>query len=152
MMNDRKNTTTKDIGATLKEWIENSEYSKAEVARMLGVSPQYINGLCQGKPIGKGMANKLANLFGLSEYYLLTGEGSITANEQYGGEYMDLKEKCARLEEENNKLKEEVQKWKDLANGFESLYKESKNKHHDSYISGHIASDDMANIMDTPKK
>ena len=76
-MNKKEGNKTEIIGATLKEWIEKSQYTKAEVARILGVSPQYVNGLCQGKPIGKVMANKIANLFGLSEYYLLTGEGTL---------------------------------------------------------------------------
>ena len=80
-MNGKEDSKAKIIGTALKEWIEKSPYSKADVARMLGVSPQYINGLCQGKPIGKVMANKIANLFGLSEYYLLTGEGSLLVDE-----------------------------------------------------------------------
>ena len=80
-MNGKEDSKTKIIGTALKEWIEKSPYSKADVARMLGVSPQYINGLCQGKPIGKVMANKIANLFGLSEYFLLTGEGSLLVDE-----------------------------------------------------------------------
>ena len=80
-MNGKEDSKAKIIGTALKEWIEKSPYSKADVARMLCVSPQYINGLCQGKPIGKVMANKIANLFGLSEYYLLTGEGSLLVEE-----------------------------------------------------------------------
>ena len=56
-MNSKEDSKAKIIGTALKEWIEKSRYSKADVARMLGVSPQYINGLCQGKPIGKCLAH-----------------------------------------------------------------------------------------------
>ena len=56
-MNSKEDSKAKIIGTALKEWIENSTYSKADFARMLGVSPQYVNGLCQGKPIGKCLAH-----------------------------------------------------------------------------------------------
>lgn len=63
------------IGIALKEWLEKENMTQRQLADSLGVTPQYINGIFSGrKPIGKKNAKKLANLSGLSESFLLTGE------------------------------------------------------------------------------
>lgn len=76
-MTEDKKEVKKFIGASLKSWIEANFENKVEVANILGVTPQYISGLCAGKTIGKEMAIKMRNHFGLSPSFLLTGEGSI---------------------------------------------------------------------------
>jgi len=61
----------------LKEYLEEKGYSQLKMAEMLGVSPPYVNAILVGpKTLGKKGAKKWANLFGLSENFLLTGKGS----------------------------------------------------------------------------
>lgn len=63
----------------LKEFFEKKGISQQEVAAELDVSPPYINAILNGKkPLGKKNAERLANLYGLSKSFLLTGEGSMT--------------------------------------------------------------------------
>ena len=74
----------------LKDFFEKKGISQQEVAESLDVSPPYINAILNGKkPLGKKNAERLANLYGLSKSFLLTGEGSITNN----GEDMALTHK-----------------------------------------------------------
>ena len=120
-MNGKEDSKAKIIGTALKEWIEKSPYSKADVARMLCVSPQYINGLCQGKPIGKVMANKIANLFGLSEYYLLTGEGSLLV-EEGGAKVQDTDSgELEALRSRVQILEEQVARQRQIIDHYESF-------------------------------
>lgn len=61
----------------LKEYLEEKGYSQQKIASILGVSVPYVNGVLVGsKTLGKKGAKKWANLFGLSENFLLTGKGS----------------------------------------------------------------------------
>ena len=60
----------------LKEYLEKQGYTQPRMAEMLGVSVPYVNAVLLGKkPLGKKNAKKWANLFGLSENFLLTGVG-----------------------------------------------------------------------------
>lgn len=64
------------------------------LSKELGVSQPYISQLINGKKeVGKKVANKLSEKFGLSQYWLLTGEGemlrdqsttNIASNNTYG--------------------------------------------------------------------
>lgn len=61
----------------LKEYLEKKGFTQPRMAEMLGVSVPYVNAVLLGKKsLGKKNAKKWANLFGLSEHFLLTGEGS----------------------------------------------------------------------------
>lgn len=61
----------------LKEYLEKKGYSQQLIASELGVSVPYVNAILVGsKTLGKKGAKKWANLFGLSEKFLLTGKGS----------------------------------------------------------------------------
>lgn len=61
----------------LKEYLEKKGLTQPRMAEMLGVSVPYVNAVLLGKkPLGKKNAKKWANLFSLSEHFLLTGEGS----------------------------------------------------------------------------
>lgn len=67
----------------LKEFFEKKGVSQTQLAEMLDVSPPYINAILNGKkPIGKKNAERLANLFGLSKSFLLTGEGNIVSEDR----------------------------------------------------------------------
>ena len=65
----------------LKEYFEKNGISQQEIADALGVSPPYVNAILNGKkPLGKKNAERLANLYGLSKPFLLTGEGELLAS------------------------------------------------------------------------
>lgn len=66
-----------EIGTVLKAWFEGHDITPTEVARALDVKAPYVSALFAGKGIGKKMAAKLHNLYGLSESFLLTGRGLI---------------------------------------------------------------------------
>lgn len=66
-----------EIGTVLKAWFEGHDIAPTEVARALDVKAPYVSALFAGKGIGKKMAAKLHNLYGLSESFLLTGRGLI---------------------------------------------------------------------------
>lgn len=64
---------------SLKRFFDEKGITQQQVADALGVSLQYVNQLLNGrKALGKKNADRLANLYGLSKPFLLTGEGSIT--------------------------------------------------------------------------
>ena len=144
------------IGLALKQWIENSQYSKADIARILEVSPQYVNGLCAGKPIGKGMAKKLANQFGLSEYYLLTGEGTLLAGDGVSDESINRSYKDTEvdvLKKQIEALEDTIKRQKQIIEHYESFVDLLTRQNHidngsDKYVSdGSI----QANIYDRKK-
>ena len=67
----------------LKEYLESKGYTQPRMAEILGVSVPYVNAVLLGKKsLGKKNAKKGANLFGLSENYLLTGMGSPSPSDE----------------------------------------------------------------------
>ena len=144
------------IGLALKQWIENSQYSKADIARILEVSPQYVNGLCAGKPIGKGMAKKLANQFGLSEYYLLTGEGTLLAGDGVSEESINRSYKDTEvdvLKKQIEALEDTIKRQKQIIEHYESFVDLLTRQNHidngsDKYVSDGTI---QANIYDRKK-
>lgn len=70
------------IGKKLKEFFDSKGFTQKQVAEALGVSPQYINSIFNDrKELGKKNAEKLANQFGLSYSWILTGEGDMTTSD-----------------------------------------------------------------------
>ena len=66
----------------LKRYFDEKRITQQQVADALGVSLQYINQLLNGrKTLGKKNAERLANLYGLSKPFLLTGEGSLVPDD-----------------------------------------------------------------------
>ena len=62
----------------LKHYFDERGITQQQVADALGVSLQYVNQLLNGrKTLGKKNAERLANLYGLSKPFLLTGEGEL---------------------------------------------------------------------------
>ena len=62
----------------LKRYFDERGITQQQVADALGVSLQYVNQLLNGrKMLGKKNAERLANLYGLSKPFLLTGEGEL---------------------------------------------------------------------------
>lgn len=67
-----------EIGLILKEYFDKQGITQVEIAKRLDVSKAYINALFTGKSkFGKQQAVKWSKVFGLSESWLLTGEGSM---------------------------------------------------------------------------
>lgn len=65
----------------LKDFFAKQGLTQQNIADRLGVSQQYIASILNGaNPIGKKMAHSLSDAFGLSEPWLLTGEGSIVSS------------------------------------------------------------------------
>lgn len=75
--NSEQKRLNKEIGAVLKAWFEAHDITPTEVAKTLEVKTPYISALFAGKGIGKKMAARLHELYGLSESFLLTGRGLI---------------------------------------------------------------------------
>jgi transcriptional regulator with XRE-family HTH domain len=66
----------------LKHYFDENGITQQQVADSLGVSLQYINQILNGKKsLGKKNAERLANLYGLSKSFLLTGDGPITTTD-----------------------------------------------------------------------
>ena len=71
------------VAKELKKWFRTHEKAYSDVASDLGVSVQFVSMIANGrKSIGKELAEKLFNLYGLSRAFLLTGEGSIDGNDR----------------------------------------------------------------------
>ena len=62
----------------LKDYFYSIGIRQDVLSKELGVSQPYISQLINGKKeVGKKVANKLSKKFGLSQYWLLTGEGEM---------------------------------------------------------------------------
>lgn len=71
----------KNVAIELDKFFKNKGLSQREIADTMGVSSAYINAvLCGRKMIGKKVAEKFSNLYGLSASWLLTGEGEMIAD------------------------------------------------------------------------
>ena len=67
----------------LKRYFDENGITQQQVADALNVSLQYVNQILNGKKsLGKKNAERLANLYGLSKSFLLTGEGAVTITEK----------------------------------------------------------------------
>ena len=68
----------KSVASELDKFFKDKGLSQREIADSMGVCPAYINAvLCGRKAIGKKVAEKISNLYGLSASWLLTGEGEM---------------------------------------------------------------------------
>jgi len=74
---DEQKRLRSEIGTVLKSWLKANDITPTMVSNQLGVSTAYVSALFAGKTIGKKVAKKLHDEFGLSESYLLTGKGLI---------------------------------------------------------------------------
>ena len=68
----------KSVAIELDKFFKDKGLSQREIADNMSVSSAYINAvLCGRKAIGKKVAEKISNLYGLSASWLLTGEGEM---------------------------------------------------------------------------
>lgn len=64
----------------MRQYFESQSITQKTIAELLQVSPAYVNKLFLGKKeFGKKTAEKFKDLFGLSQSWLLTGEGPMLA-------------------------------------------------------------------------
>lgn len=108
----------------LKDYFHSIGIKQDVLSKELGVSQPYISQLINGKKeVGKKVANKLSEKFGLSQYWLLTGEGemlrdqsttNIESNNTYGdnasGNNINITHARTREENEGDKHKEIIYK------------------------------------------
>ena len=67
-----------NIGNELRSYFRDRGVTQQSIANDLQVSNAYINAILTGKKsIGKSTARKISELYGISQSWLLTGEGSI---------------------------------------------------------------------------
>lgn len=70
------------IGRELREYFESQGVKQAEVARRIGVKPQYITKVFSNeREIGKSQIEKWVTQFGFNKVWLLTGEGEMLNND-----------------------------------------------------------------------
>ena len=66
------------VATELKKWFKKHGKANADVALDLDVSVQFVSMIVNGKKsIGKELAERLSNQYGLSKAFLLTGCGNI---------------------------------------------------------------------------
>lgn len=108
----------------LKDYFYSIGIKQDVLSKELGVSQPYISQLINGKKeVGKKVANKLSEKFGLSQYWLLTGEGemlrdqsttNIARDNTYGdnasGNNINITNARTREENEGDKHKEIIYK------------------------------------------
>jgi transcriptional regulator with XRE-family HTH domain len=90
-----------EIGVRLKEYFKEKGISQVEIAEKLGIAPSYITKIFKGeRGFKKDSAKKWSELFGISEVFLLTGEGPV---EMFVNQYNPLglsEEKLMQLPKE----------------------------------------------------
>ncbi len=66
----------------MRQYFDNQSITQKTIAEQLQVSPAYVNKLFLGKKdFGKKTAEKFRDHFGLSQSWLLTGEGPMLASD-----------------------------------------------------------------------
>lgn len=84
-----------NIGNELRSYFRDRGVTQQSIANDLQVSNAYINAILTGeKSIGKSTARKLSELYGISQSWLLTGEGSIVNGEGNGIPEYDVDFSC----------------------------------------------------------
>lgn len=72
----------KKVGDALRVYFKEQGITQTQLAKDLEVSPSYINALLNGeKEFGKKQANLFGQKFGISPYWLLSGEGEMMVNQ-----------------------------------------------------------------------
>lgn len=83
------------IANELRSYFSERGITQQSIANELHVSKAYINALFTGRTsIGKSTARKLSELYGISESWLLTGEGAIAKYDGNGIPEYDVEFSC----------------------------------------------------------
>ncbi len=106
------------ISCYLKDFFKEKNISQKEIQDGLNVSQQYVSGILNGKKsIGKKLADKLSELYGVDKNILLTGE--FPGNKNHDDNLTNIKnkphdEQMAILHEDILDLKKENEELKDM--------------------------------------
>lgn len=69
--------SSKEIGLEVRSYFAKKGIKLADVARMVGSTPQTVTNQLSGRTFGRNTAKKWAEVFGFSATFLMTGEGSL---------------------------------------------------------------------------
>ena len=72
---------SKEVGLEVKAYFAKKGIKMADVARILGTTPQTVTTQLSGRTFGRNTAKKWAETFGFSATFLMTGEGSLVPGE-----------------------------------------------------------------------
>ena len=107
-----------DYSNQLKTFFRVKGITQAQISEDIGAAPSYISSIINGKiRIGRSTAKKLAEKYGMSESWLITGDGSIT------GENVPVPENDISTNERIRFLEEQVEFYRQQAEFYRSQIK-----------------------------
>lgn len=118
------------ISCYLKDFFKEKSISQKEIQDSLNVSQQYVSSILNGKKsIGKKLAEKLFELYGVDKTILLTGEIPNIAKKELMGKNSDVPIEFVKLLQEQQIAFNAIQTIQDrkieiLTKNIESLKKE----------------------------
>lgn len=118
------------ISCYLKDFFKEKSISQKEIQDSLNVSQQYVSSILNGKKsIGKKLAEKLFELYGVDKTILLTGEIPNNAKKELMGKNLDVPIEFVKLLQEQQIAFNAIQTIQDrkieiLTKNIESLKKE----------------------------
>ncbi|TQM18289.1 helix-turn-helix domain-containing protein [Chryseobacterium aquifrigidense] len=118
------------ISCYLKDFFKEKSISQKEIQESLNVSQQYVSSILNGKKsIGKKLAEKLFELYGVDKTILLTGEVPNIAKKELLGKNLDVPVEFVKLLQEQQIAFNAIQTIQDrkieiLTKNIESLKKE----------------------------
>lgn len=110
-------------GEDLKKKLESAGISQAEIARRLGVIPQSVGQSLSAKDVKSGFIESICREFGLDAGFFYGG--NVQSSDNSVKEMKILNEKISSLQEENQKLKDELIRMSDpdLKNKESEIYR-----------------------------
>ena len=110
-------------GEDLKKKLESAGISQAEIARRLGVIPQSVGQSLSAKDVKSGFIESICREFGLDAGFFYGG--NVQSSDNGVKEMKILNEKISSLQEENQKLKDELIRMNDpdLKNKESEIYR-----------------------------
>lgn len=89
----------KERSDAIKKYFRTQGIAQTDIAIALNVSKQYVNDVLNGRAtIGKGLASRLSEAYGLSPAWLLTGEGEMLRG---GSEVLKTPMNVAHIQQNN---------------------------------------------------
>lgn len=98
-------------GEELKKKLDAVGISQAEISRKLGVIPQSVNQSLAAKDVKSGFIESLCREFDLDVSFFY--EGATLSDAEYNKKIRIFEEKVLLLQQENDKLKEELTRMND---------------------------------------
>ena len=106
------------INSAVSLWLRKQGISREEAARRLDVKPDTVSVMLSCRPFSPERARRWSQEFGLSERFLLTGEGPVTERRTGYRKVVEendaLRTECKRFEADNRSLREELERYREL--------------------------------------